>query len=391
MFLRILVDCVYSRVYIQNKYMIDYKNQLTSIDRTTNLINIPNGAIGYILFQLFQETKFNFLMHIVENNTEIEFLKSEIKFYDDSINILEFPDWDTVPYDVSSPSVDIQAKRIETLYKISEKCKTILLISKKSMIQKIINPSDFNKLVLHVKVGQNLSVENIVELLDNNCYNRVDTAVALGDYAVNNGKIDIVTFQSCSFRITINKNKVEELRFFNPITQIVHDNYEDILILPMGEVVLNKTNIQNFRGNYRSEFGMPDGNDKLYSTISNDKTYEGMENWLPLFYNFELSTIFDYIPKDAIITHNNILEKIAEEYEDVKKYHKLRDKDSNYKLLNIESMYIDITKLNDLLENYINITFNKGSIGMDLGFEFMPKFYESNENKNAFTQMKEFI
>ncbi|NLE03832.1 MAG: hypothetical protein GX638_03380, partial [Crenarchaeota archaeon] len=205
--------------------MIDYKNQLSSINNSTILENVPDGAVGYILFNIFQETKYKFITYAVKSNTEIEFIKNEIKFYDENIEIIEFPEWNTIPYDVASPNIDIQLKRMESLYNLSQfkSClvdkKVLFLISKKSLLQKVINLEDFTRLVLKLEVGQNISIDNIADRLESNCYNETDTAISIGDYAINNGKIDIVTFRNLSFRITIKNNIVKELKYYNPVTQ----------------------------------------------------------------------------------------------------------------------------------------------------------------------------
>ena len=62
------------------------------------------------------------------------------------------------------------------------------------------------------------------------------------------------------------------------------------------KVIINETTVTNFRKNYRKTFGIGGSLDTLYSAVSNGLKVQGVEQWLPLFYN-GLETIFDYLPK----------------------------------------------------------------------------------------------
>ena len=97
---------------------MSYKSQLSDIKDTTVIKNITKDSINYLLFNIFQETKFKFIVNIVEDNFELELSKKEIEFYNKDVEIIKFPEWNTIPYDVNSPQLKIQMERMEAIYKL---------------------------------------------------------------------------------------------------------------------------------------------------------------------------------------------------------------------------------------------------------------------------------
>ncbi len=385
---------------------MNYKNQLSGIKNSTVIKGITKDSINYLLFNIFQETKFKFIVHIVKDNFELELSKKEIEFYNRDIEVIKFPEWNTIPYDVNSPQLKIQTERMEAIYKLLnfnelyKNKKIIFLISRNAAIQKVINKKDF--IFIKLSVGQEISANEMDELLKNNCYESNETSINLGDYSINNNVVDLITFDNQCYRIILKNNRIETIKSFNPDTQIGFNSYDSILVLPMKEVIFNENNIQNFKQNYRNSFGIPKDDDYLYQNISKRVLYNGCENWLPLFYDNELETIFDYLPKHSVISYNSNIEKKIEEYmEQIKKYYGLRILDlkrkenkSVYNPIKDDLLYINNNKLKDILKKHINIIFDIDNLTSDaqeinLNIKNIPDFYK--ESKEVFKSLKEYL
>lgn len=385
---------------------MNYKNQLSGIKSSTVIKGITKDSINYLLFNIFQETKFKFIVHIVKDNFELELSKKEIEFYNRDIEVIKFPEWNTIPYDVNSPQLKIQTERMEAIYKLLnfdelyKNKKVIFLISRNAAIQKIINKKDF--IFIKLFVGQEISANEMDELLKNNCYESNETSINLGDYSINNNVVDLITFDNQCYRIILKNNRIETIKSFNPDTQIGFNSYDSILVLPMKEVIFNENNIQNFKQNYRNSFGIPKDDDYLYQNISKKILYNGCENWLPLFYDNELETIFDYLPKHSVISYNsNIDGKIEKHVEQIKNYYNLRileleckENKIIYNPIKSNLLYIDNNELKDILKKYINIIFDIDNLTSDaqeinLNIKNIPDFYK--ESKEVFKSLKEYL
>ena len=381
---------------------MEYKSQLSSIQKTTVIKNINESSKNYIIHNFILENKFNFILYIVESNFELELATKEIEFYSQDIEILKFPEWDIVPYDINSPDIKIQTERIKTLNKllsIDKEKKHILILSKNSIVQKVPNKDDLN--TINFFINQKITKESIKYTIESNCYQLKNTASNLGDYCINNNTIDIATFDEQYYKIKIIDNIITEIKSFNPKTQIAFNSHDDILLLPIREILFYKNNIQNFKQNYRKLFSNSMENDDLYTNISSNILYNGSENWLPLFYNNELTSILNYIPQNSVIFYSKKIEdKTANFRKTVEKFYNLRaeerkiNKNSTYNPIPIELMYLEMNKIKSKLDEYINLIFdtentirNKNHI--TLNFKTVPNF--QSDEKEVFKTLQKYL
>ncbi len=92
---------------------------------------------------------------------------------------------------------------------------------------------------------------------------------------------------------------------------------------PAAEFFLNEESISLFRQNYRQLFGTIREDDALYAAISEGRSYNGADHWLPLFYQ-EMNSLFDYI-SDAFITQDNqSLQSQSERIEQIQDFFETR-------------------------------------------------------------------
>lgn len=385
-----------------------FTNDKVKIHSSSIINNISKCSINYIISNILKNNKIKIALYIVDSNFEIELFEKEIKFFYPDINILKFPEWNTIPYDVNSPRIEIQSERIKTLYKLVnynnfyKEQKTIVITTKKSILQKIINRIDLNYIKL--SLNQNITIYELEKKLISNCYTKTQTSRNTGDYSINSNIIDIVSFNNESYRITLNNNSIKEIKFFNTDTQISYGKIDDILILPIREVVYNQENIENFKLNYRNIFGIPTDSDILYKNISNNILYNGFENWLPLFYKNNLEIIFDYLPKNTYILYTNrFLNELDSIYSNIINYYQLRCEENKtlknksiYNPIQPQTFYIDNTMFLSFLKNYNNIIFdidNNLSLSdynyISYNSKDIPNFIQNS--KETFILLKEYL
>lgn len=377
---------------------MNYKTQISYIENSTIIKNITKSSFNFLIFNILNETKFKFFVYICENNFELDLAKKEIEFYTKEIKILKFPEWNTIPYDVNSPDTDIQITKMQTIFdliNLDKNKRTLLLISKNSLVQKIINKKDYK--FLDISIDDKYSIQDIENLLLENCYNKKETSYNVGDFSINNNTIDLIAFNNLAYRLIIENNTIKEIKNLDTTSQIATGRNENIFTLPLSEVIFSQNNIQNFRQQYKILFGLPPENDYLYNSISENKFYNGCENWLPLFYKNNLETIFDYIPEKSVIIYDfNIIQKIKEFLDLIKNYYELRKNSKNinniYNPIEIDSLYSN--NFEEKIKNYINIVFDtenkvKNERQIELNFKNVPEFYKNS--KHIFDEFREFL
>lgn len=310
-------------------------------------ITSPVGAVPLLL----AEMDFKSILHIATSDREMHSLAESIKFFAPDIEVLEFPAWDILPYDRSSPNPTIVSARVAVLtklaYGLSGK-KVIVLTTANAVLQKLPKPEVFKQAAILVEKGKTLPRDSLITALVKNGYSRVSKVVDNGEYAVRGSIIDLLPSGAMDgMRIDFFGDEVESIKEFDPLTQISAGEVPKLELLPASEIIFDSESIERFRSNYRKLFGAVVKEDLLYEAISAGSKYPGQENWLPLFYD-ELATIFDYLP-DAVITRSHMTEQAVEErLELIDDYYDAR-KGTDYKPLPTDKLY-------DLKQKYNAIT-----------------------------------
>ena len=269
------------------------------------LSSVAKGAEAFAIRDLFYSSDRD-LLCILSDGISVKQNYDILSFIAPEIEVLTFPNWDTVPYDRVSPNVNILSKRIETLSKLAldpnPKHKRLILTTIGAVIQKLPPKKIFLNARKTVKVGDKLNFDDFIHYVSINGYLRVEQVMESGEYAVRGDIIDIFpSGASKPIRIDLFDDEVERLRIFEVETQRSIGELKFYNFDSANEVVLDKNTIKTFRSKYREEFGAQGIKDEIYESISEGKKYIGMENWLPFFYEDNLPSIFEYIPNANII------------------------------------------------------------------------------------------
>ncbi len=252
------------------------------------------------------------ILYIVSNGFEIEQVATQLAFFAPDIEILKFPAWDTMPYDRVSPNAEIIATRIDTLDKIlhsQQKKQKIIIASIGAVLQKLPPKQIFMNTRKIIKIGDTISLTEFINYLQLNGYNRVEQVMENGEYAVRGDIIDVFPIGTkYPLRIDLFGDEIEKIRFFDAYTQRSNASINTYTFQVANEVILNQETIKTFRTKYREFFGANGIKDAIYTSISEGQKYIGMENWLPLFYQDNLSSIFDYLPDAQVIFGNDTKE-----------------------------------------------------------------------------------
>jgi transcription-repair coupling factor (superfamily II helicase) len=76
---------------------------------------------------------------MVPDTREAEKLARELEFFlpGEDLPVLTLPDWETLPYDLFSPHEDIVSQRLETLYRLPDLQRGILVVPVNTLMQRI--------------------------------------------------------------------------------------------------------------------------------------------------------------------------------------------------------------------------------------------------------------
>jgi transcription-repair coupling factor (superfamily II helicase) len=119
-------------------------------------------------------------------------------------------------------------------------------------------------------------------------------------------------------------DELEGAKYFDPETQRSTVELKEIVLAPVSEIDFSDDALSLLRKNFLAAFGSP-GGDPTYEAARERIRRQGVEQWLPLFYE-KLETVFDYVGDKALIgldpqTAEAASERIAqaEEYFEVRR------------------------------------------------------------------------
>ena len=325
--------------------MNDWKNK--------TLTNVCDGYDAFALRQMLK--KYGRILYIASDGITLAQTAALLHNIEPQVEILEFPAWDTVPYDRVSPNSAITAKRVETLSKIifaDEKKSFVVITSVGAVLQKLAPAKIFRNAQKQIKVGEKLNFDNFLHYVSVNGYTRVEQVMEAGEYAVRGDIIDIFpSGVENPIRIDLFDDEVERIRTFDAVSQRTIGNLEQYCFQVANEVILDANTIRHFRENYRETFGAGGMHDELYEAISEGRKYIGLENWLPLFYEEALPTLFDYLPNALVVAGKNIEDAAKVKTDGIRDYYEARLEALNvkkkateeeiYRPLPPEKMYIN--------------------------------------------------
>ncbi|RAP36402.1 transcription-repair coupling factor [Legionella quinlivanii] len=275
-------------------------------------------------------------------------LMSELRFFlgQSNCELLYFPDWETLPYDLFSPHQDIISERLLTLNRLQQASKAIVIASASTLMHRLCPPAFLHQYAFALKQGQTLDLGHFRSQLQNGGYHSVNKVLEHGEYAVRGSIIDMYPMGSnCPFRIELFDDEIESLRQFDTESQRTIAKVDRIEILPAREFPLNEASITLFRRNFREQFSGNPSQCPVYESVSNSQYPSGIEYYLPLFFE-KTATFFDYLPENAsICLIQNIPDEAERFWQELKLRYEQRRYDISRPILPPEQMFITPTDL----------------------------------------------
>jgi transcription-repair coupling factor (superfamily II helicase) len=216
------------------------------------------------------------------------------------LEVLQFPDWETLPYDLFSPHPDIVSQRIATLYRLPGLKRGVLVVPVATLMQRLAPRSYVAGAGLVLELGQTLDLAAEQRRLEASGYRNVPQVQEPGDFAVRGALLDVFPMGSpAPYRIELFDEEIESIRTFDPETQRSEQKVDAVRLLPAREFPLTEESAKAFRNTLRERFPIDPRRCPLYQDIKEGVTPAGIEYYLPLFFE-RTETLFDYLRAGAL-------------------------------------------------------------------------------------------
>ncbi len=254
-------------------------------------------------------------LFIARDESRASLFEAGARFFAPELETLRLPAWDTLPYDRISPAASVAAQRCAALAHMARrdaKAPPLLVIATASAVAQRAAPrARLAKGTYAATTGAESSMEELESYLVINGYGRASTVRAPGEFAVRGGLIDVFAPGAGEpLRFDFFGDVLETIRAFDPETQISKRPLKAALLTPVSEVLLDEMTVLQFRRRFTQAFGAV--SDALYDAVSARIRRQGVEQWLPYFYE-RLDTVFDYAGEDALVAFDALAEEAVHE------------------------------------------------------------------------------
>ena len=286
----------------------------------------PQGYDAYIAAEAAKR-RGGPVLFVTLDDAQADAAERAIHFFAPQMTVLSFPAWDCLPYDRVSPKPDIESRRLATLAILARDAdKPAVIVTTINAVLQRVPPKDvIAGASFAAKNGAEVDREALVAFLSGNGYVRAGTVREPGDFALRGGIVDLwPPGEEMPLRLDFFGSTLDAIRRFDAETQLSDKTAVDqIALLPASEAPLNAAAVSRFRSGYVAAFGAA-GDDPLYESVSAGRKTQGMEHWLPLFYE-QLDTLFDYLPRCLVLLGHQAEEAKAARLELVRDYYETRE------------------------------------------------------------------
>ena len=227
----------------------------------------------------------------------------------DHDKIFHLVGWEVLPHDQTSPPRASVSERLTSFAALAQGRAGIYVCVLTDALFPCIPPSHLLQQVMLLEEKQKINLKSFASLLVAAGCEHVDRVRNPGEFALYGGQLDLYPGgQFEPARLVVDEDRIEQIRIFDPSTQLSVKRIDSLKILPAREYPLNDEAIKQFRRRWREHFE-PGLSDDLYDLISRGKEAEGAEFFLPLFYG-QQAYLFNYLSSRDVVW-------IPDNYQDV--------------------------------------------------------------------------
>lgn len=268
----------------------------------TSLGDLQGASISLAIYSAAQKSSQPLLL-IVPDVATANQLERELQFFrgNENLTLLNFPDWETLPYDQFSPHPDIISDRLKAFDQLLQFSKGIVIVAVSTLIQRLAPREFLQGRHFSLKTGQQLIIQSFSDRLTSAGYHNVTQVMQHGEYAIRGSIIDVFPMgSSLPFRIDLLDDEIDSLRSFDVETQRTLEVVDSINMLPAHEFPLDADGISHFRQTWREKFTTNPLQSPLYQSVSQGQSPAGIEYYLSLFFD-HTDSFFDYIKPQTLI------------------------------------------------------------------------------------------
>jgi len=283
-----------------------------------------------------------------------QLLESEARFYaqgqNGGVEVLPFPSWECLPFDLFSPHPDIVSQRLYALHRLPTLRRGLLILTMANLMQRLAPREYVAAHSFELRAGARLDLEALRAQLARAAYHHAGQVMEPGEFSVRGGVVDVFPVGSSRpLRIDLFGDQVETIRYFDPESQRSSDDAGEVRLLPAREFPLNDEGIRKFRRRFRERMEGDPGASTMYREVSKGIAPAGIEFLFPLFHD-RTDTLFDYLPAGSLfMLGDRALDAAAAFAGEVAERYEFARQDTDRRALAPADLFLDDDTVRELL------------------------------------------
>ena len=315
-------------------------------------LNLSQGSLPLALARYLPHKRLKVVL--TQDAEQALRLQTAWRFFRPHDTAVFLPDWETLPYERFSPHQDLVSERLSALWQIKSSAADVLFVPVATAMQKLPPVPFLAGRTFWLKTGQTLDIGRLKTDLVDAGYNHVSHVVAAGEFAVRGGIVDLFPMGSeMPYRIDLFDDEIDSIKTFDTDTQRTISPVSEIRLLPAHEFPTDSEAQKIFRSRFREEVDGNPNDAAVYKAVSNGHFGAGVEYYLPLFFENELETLFDYIGEDALfVSLGDVHAEANRFWSDIKSRYAMAQGDETYPPLLPQHLYLSADVFAGRLKNY---------------------------------------
>jgi len=237
-----------SKQHIVNQYQksAQISQMISAMQKENNQIQVSNlvgSALSFVISETFKKVEKPYLL-IFNDKEEAAYYLNDLEQLLGDKNVLFYPGSYRRPYQIEETDNANVLLRSEVLNRINSRKKPAIIVTyPTALFEKVVTKKELDKNTLKIKVGEELSLDFVNEVLFEYKFKRVDFVTEPGDFSVRGGIIDVFSFSNDEpYRIEFFGDEIDSIRTFDVETQLSNEKLNKVAIMPNVE---NKTLQEN--------------------------------------------------------------------------------------------------------------------------------------------------
>ncbi|WP_057939022.1 transcription-repair coupling factor [Algoriphagus resistens] len=226
-------------------------HEISSGDKRTHQIKGLSGSLDMVLFASIYQSKGGFHLIVAQDKEEAAYLNSDIQNLLNTEEHMIFPSSFKRAYqyeEIDNANVLMRSEILNLV--LEEKGKSRIIITyPEAIYERVINKRSLQENTFSAKVGEQVDMEFVSEILASYDFERTDFVYEPGQFAIRGGILDVFSFSNeHPYRLELFGKEIESIRTFDPETQLSIVSVDQIALIPNVQTKLLQEVRQSFLG-----------------------------------------------------------------------------------------------------------------------------------------------